>query len=302
MQTSPAPVMSFTLTPYGVLARIPVYDVNGRLYADLSWCSRVPAGESASERERGLLLALSPRAHPQLPNVLLYDIGACPDTTGRILRVFSKPKSGLLIPPTSDGIGLPGGSTPWREIYLAHYEEQPKGTFFLNLDHNSPYPIRFPEDHMNKFMTTHGLIASGTGSSGNRDRNDFEDLNIWFLYPGTIRREVLLQVGQCRAGGQPASATRGRSREIAPPGPYWANIQVLEEGDDWRHFRDLHKCPQDHIQTWPQMRKHFSSTHHRRNWDEEWLFTLGFAPCPEDPKADFMLTELSCEELIHLHK
>lgn len=285
--------MSFSITPYGVLAHIPVYEIGGRLYTDLSWSLSQPRIEPG--KEHGLLLPLSPRPHPQLSHV--YDCGASFGAARGMLRVISKAQLGVRATPAND-TQRHSTSSPWRTIYLAVYDQDPK-LEPSGID-NSGYPIRFPEHHMNRFTGAHGLWLGGIERHGGRDSNNFR-CRIKYNAPSkalSSYKEVLLQVGQCTRGRQYTSET-----------PYWANIKHLERRmymneDEGRKYRDLHnrhKCPEDHVENWRNMRKDFSSICHRRNWDEEWLFTLGFSPCPNDPDVDLVLTELSCKELAHFH-
>ena len=236
--------MSFTITPHGVLARIPIIELDEQTFGDLSWY----------EGDYRLLLILRRRVSKSSATLPLYDIGLCnpsldpdePTPTPRFLKV---PKD------AEGGLALQLNLTPsvWRELYLSQESlSEAQTVLYIPTNHDFPPFIRFPEYLFEEFLTRYRaeelviknpiLPWRGTPSA---------TISFVIHHPRYGSLHITLQFGRCHSG-----IVEGLNRwRIPKPGPAWLN--VLTSSSSMVSGDQFHRCPTDHITHWPGLYKRF---------------------------------------------
>ena len=264
--------MSFTTTPHGILAKIPIVTIKGNTYADLCWLN----GKTR------LMLILRQRNHAAADTLPLYDVGGIHADTGNVYRMVTDAAD------ESSSFSRASLQVEWKEVYLSYHQpsRRVESPLYMPMNHTFSPPLRIPEQLISKMSrqlrTTDIRIAN-------------EDLPWSGVPPTTIafhggrassssacakRVHINLQFGRCTADA-PAAADAAASAD-APP--LWASVQGSE---DRIRIWDCHDCPGDHILAWPGLTKLFAPTSLHS-------VTLGFSrsACARP----LTLTELSLQE------
>ncbi len=255
----------FNITPHGILARIPLVQLNGHTFADLSW----------SEYDSSLLLLLKLRVPRYIGDLSLYDVGVFSPrhrwdkAPTRLSRIHPKE-------PREDG-SLHKTCAPsvltWKLIYLqTHSYTEPETPVYLPVNHAFPPLLRLPEHLIAEFLRhekQRRISNSQLPWSGN------PPLRITFLYDnGFDSLYVAVQFGCCDSGTRP-----GIDRAS-----FWANIRGSTTTSDCGDGD--HECPADHILTWPRFeRKFVLVTHHVKGSflgerDVKWILKMSFTQSP----------------------
>ncbi len=234
--------MSFSITPHGVLARIPIIELDEQTFGDLSWY----------EGDFRLLLILRRRPSKSNATLPLYDIGLCnpsldpdiPSPTPRVIRVPKEADGGL-----ARQLNLT--TAVWHDLYLAlESVSETETVLYIPTNHDFPPFIRFPERLFGEFLSKH------------RAENVVVKNPVlpWYgIPPATISFAVhhprygslhaTLQFGRCFLGKLLYKNRR------SPPGPIW--LKLLASGSNEVGGDDSHQCPLDHMVNWPGLYKQF---------------------------------------------
>ena len=239
--------MSFTLTPHGALAHLPLVTIRGRVYADLSWStSEVSYAHSASRwRREGIartLLILRPYSHNTDRSRPSYTVG----------YLYSGDSHRRLVAPPGD-ILRRRGKTQWKDIYLIHVPEgattdSPDPLIDIPFNRDFSPPFRFPPENVQSFANSlRALPVShpAVHMLAKHTRRPWRaPATFTFSRPESIHHPpIVIAVGCCPYGG----------------GSLWANACALDHLDSeppadtrvQRFQRALdHACPDDHVSEW----------------------------------------------------
>lgn len=221
----------FTTMPNAVNARIPIVNIDGRIYADLSWSI---CGDP-------LLLLLHSRPQPTASTAQMYDVGGC--------------------------VRFPSGAqesiTPvWSNIRVANDTSlpQPTSALYFPMNHGFYPAVRIPEPVIRAFLDKVGAKNSSV-TNAHLEWSGSPPTSVTFKWKpratgaSLLSTPLALNVGRCRVDS-------GGCEEHL--GPLWANIRRKARGGSnetssyARDGRDDHACPADHILTWPGLKKRFS--------------------------------------------
>ena len=299
--------MTFTITPHGVQAYIPIIECNKNIYADLSWCE--DRSESPNLRQDGssrLLLCLEDDPDNQ----------ARPSSCSASYRMRF-PRI-LRIPPMREGgryviEGLSAYAS-WKTVLLRHRPPPHRGPPLVPTHRGDrllpklpglsvgPPPFRFEFALAERFTAQfHGSWMSlgshvDSGSSGKHDhpaatyifgRKD-EDRRVFY--------SVVIRVGHCDKSAQPTSTTA--------PAPIWATVSdiALPLGDQPQsEMQDRvtaladnprHRCAEDHIAQWHDSHRMFKL---HTEYAGSAAVTLSFKPCSVNPGRTLVLDAIYYE-------
>lgn len=306
---------TFSVTPYGVLAHIPVIDLSQYMIAILFWCCG-PDGH--------LGLRLNPCSNNFDSSHPLYDVHP---GGNRIVSL------GIHKGPGSDfKFTVQGQSAPvvWKKIYIAHRPPPDSPTpdantsLYLPLNLGVLMPFRFPGHNIQELYSSTGLRFASvspmtlpwTGSppitlTFQPDSND--RIPSVLAVPG-----IDLHLGRCTVPTSSSSLVPGQttagSRRLL--GPHWARLVFhAPKHDPLRHTPyQEHSCAEDHICDWGGYKKAFyyppdstmavsqrpaSSCFKPEPGSEfESSIFLSFTPCPLNPSTTLVVnitTEDPCE-------
>lgn len=239
--------MSFTVTPYGVRAHIPVIEIGGCAFGDFSWVLD----------DISLWLILGKEMPPdssQGITVPVYRVGD--ESRGRQVRLAEVDNRILssLKPELRRAV--------WRDVYLLSPPQSSslKPSPYIPLNHSFINLIRVPEHIVNEPQFEHqpSVANAGTAWTGH------PPMEITFSpSPGLW---LILQIGRCVAAGADPSHSATSDDPESPSSdthasPLWANIvrcdpynQGLldEETDEF-----VHDCSVHHILSWPALTRSF---------------------------------------------
>ncbi|KAI0702605.1 heterokaryon incompatibility protein-domain-containing protein [Earliella scabrosa] len=255
-------LITFSVTPYGVLARIPVLKIEGLLLADLFWTTR--AGHSTDR----LYLWLRRFDDPPFTSTR-------PRYTVRNPRmvVGSKSASGV----------LPGAlRVTWQDVYLTDLMRDLRRTrqmpIYIPMNHMQHSPLRVPEHLV-------ASLAEQLGATKVHLQNETlpwtGDLPLTItLDCRDITRIVKFGFGKCTKS-KPTTVTKSSAvsspeHQLEVPGCLWAHVTWCAELFMFGTYH-YHKCPDDHILTWgPSLEKTFVLDHNTQ-------ITLGFTQRAHSP-------------------
>ncbi|RDX49359.1 HET-domain-containing protein [Lentinus brumalis] len=282
-------VRSFSVTPHGILAHIPVVEDNGLLIADMFWSD---GGRNP--------LALVLRRLPQMPNrmVPLHAVGIM-DSPPRAIAQCQRP--------AFDGLNW-----VWRNVYIAKSGATPARIpiledcgSFIPFSHVFISPFRFPEAAIDSFGAAYDTrIAVRTPGRVNVSISDLTQPWPWTdgkpvrftFYKLDSEPCYVIQLGVCKLLRAPWS----QPQLIASPGqsPYlgecWANVRFVEQRQNNTCSPPYHACPEDHVSTWAGLKKMFTALPGEATASP--VFTakgieLAFELCPLNPDGTFVLKE-----------
>ncbi|KAI0702614.1 heterokaryon incompatibility protein-domain-containing protein [Earliella scabrosa] len=232
---------SFTVTPHGVQAHLPVFEVRGITLGDLSWVMNL--------KDRGpcsIFLVLGTRVRSPASQSLslpLYAVG------GSMPVAVGGPHFRLAINNTM--FDFRPRELVWEDVYLQLKSSSPPSSslgpkIYIPMNHCFNPPIRVPEACILRFADT---VIRPTSGLVRLDRVHVVDaqlpwrgamkIDLTFAY---VRRRqfmthVALQVGRCSAQGA-----------------CWANVQGGKKEVEFVE----HACPADHILAWPGLTRSFA--------------------------------------------
>ena len=296
---------TFSLTPHGVLAHVPLIEVSGLTIGVMGFTQSISQTRPQSHQPPiairfGLLLTLCPRSTDPLRP--LYDIGmagsAYLDDKGAIRAKWVR-----LVPLGSISEDLTLFGEPvvaqWKDIYLAHHPPPELGSTSVQqqppvlLSYGFLAPFRFPENHVEEFIRATPNLRLDLV----RNPPDFP----WHGLPPVVfafttstfdwTLTFILRLGRCRYpvpwGTTGSIATRGwharwarvdfypfESANVGPRAPSFFPPPGSE-------LEQYHDCENDHVKQWPHPRKTFQTG------DQE--VTLTLTPCPINPTGTFVV-------------
>lgn len=222
--------MSFSITPYGVLARIRVIQMDGLVFADMCWCSGV---------DRYWLILAPHRDNPH-PFVPLYDIGGVERRHSDLVRLIKLHES--------DEFYCQGQvEASWKDVYLTLHSPSEQPRFTIPLNSSLLSPIHIPEPHIAALRDDLDAVLVAirnaqlpwTGSPPTEI----------VLHPVAFTSAIVVRVGRCFDPQHRApSVTAANTLHI------WAHIQRERGGYPQPLISHAHE---HHIATWPEVRKRF---------------------------------------------
>ncbi|KAI0692862.1 heterokaryon incompatibility protein-domain-containing protein [Cerioporus squamosus] len=275
----PKGAMTFSLTPHGVLARLPIVTFRGRVYADLSWSTaEVAYGHTSRWRWEGvarILLILRPYSHNPDRSRPSYTVG----------YLYFGNKHRRLVAP-SDDVFRKQGTTQWKDVYLIHDPpestvDRPDPLIDISFNHNLNAPFRFPPENVQSFVTSLGQLPVSHPtvqiSAHNAGMPWDGPATFTFSRPKSLHYPpIVIAVGRCPFG-----------RSL------WAMAYSLRQTEPpmIARFRE-HSCPKDHLAEWPELTRTFEVFR-----KELWLgmlpayrtivivITLSFTSCRLNPRT-----------------
>ena len=249
-------IMSFSITPYGVLARIRIVELDDHVFADLGWSS------PGTERYWLVLAPQSRILHPSLP---LYDIGGRERLSRDLVRLVTLRETDEVY-----RRGLQQAS--WKEVYLTLHPPSEPPSFTIPINTSLRAPIHIPERHIAALrddldaalLAIKHVQLPWTGSPPTEI----------VLHPVAFTSAITVQVGRCFDTHHQASPPFGTALSI------WASVKE-DSGDPQPPG---HHALADHIVSWPEMKRRFDvsmSTDTQRALRTEYLqFEVSFTHSP----------------------
>ncbi|KAI0713848.1 hypothetical protein C8Q76DRAFT_471327 [Earliella scabrosa] len=252
--------MTFTATPHGVLAQIPIVEIGGNTYADLCWTLE---GRTSTR----LLLVLGRRLRSAADTLPIYDIGENHASSSGVYRIVTDS------PGQASLLRLPSTQIAWKEVYLAYNPptaRRARTALYIPMNHTVSPPLRILEPPVARLakvlqatdvQVTHaGLPWSGhppativlhdcdlpsTSASASASASA--------VVAEARRVQIVLQFGRC-------TSTIPSGSEAVPHDaqPLWANVRDRDAGIHTPSSD--HECPADHIRTWQNMERTFDLT------------------------------------------
>ena len=273
--------MTFSVTPRGVLAFVPVLHIGDHIFADLNWY------EDGSR----LLLVLQRtiaiiKSHSIRTPAPLYTVGFG----------MSKDSSRLLTLPLNDNDRTCPSyqDSVWKEICISPSRptSSQRETIFLPMNHAFPPLVRIHEHLLSQFfaeqrVTAFEIMNAVLPWTGN------PPLVISFPHRGLIDLlNIVFQVGTCEATYSLPYPSRLAS--------VWANVR--EHSCSMLQCNQRHHCPQDHILTWPGLERKFTFEIYVnggeddppmfRNRQSQWIYTLAFVQVGASERGHLALSKL----------
>ncbi|RPD57981.1 HET-domain-containing protein [Lentinus tigrinus ALCF2SS1-7] len=275
--------MTFSLTPHGVLAHLPIVTIRGRIYADLSWStSSVTYGHTPLWRWEGvarILLILRPYSHNPDRSRPSYTVG---------YRYFGDKHRRLVAPP--EDVFRKRGKTQWKDVYLIHgppdsgdlSRDRPDPLIDIPFNRHLNPPFRFPPENLQSFVNSlgtlpvsHPTIEISVENAGRAWHARPGPTTFTFSRPKSLHYPPLvIAVGWCPFG-----------RSL------WAKACAMTEGATYHD----HSCQDgDHVSDWAGPNKTKTFEVYRK---ELWLgmlpgyrtiavaITLSFTPCRLNPRT-----------------
>ena len=236
--------MSFSVTPHGIQAHIPIIKKNSSVYADLCWC------DGDSEQSRWFYLPLAPDpTWPEVPSrrpsyIIDHARLDCPEfdrseepwTWGTIL-IRDRPPPSLL-----------PGQFSWNDV------AQPIIRAAKQFDFNAPF--RFDDKSARKFVTESSTQIVKV------DNTRFPESSPHFITTysfGTPQCHFSIRVGQClRRRGVHANTTAPvwvtfhADRSDVPYNKGKESKEMLKKWAEMLPKDGQHCCPTDHVVQWPE--------------------------------------------------
>ncbi|KAI0708152.1 heterokaryon incompatibility protein-domain-containing protein [Cerioporus squamosus] len=309
--------IELSVTPYGILAYIPVYRYNELLVGDFYW-SRPSAVRQMRNRKLRPMLCLEEDPDSQTGS-------------SRTVRPLYRVQCGILCIESRE----PGEHASWQEVLIRHRPVPHWGagslsarlsdrgttlipTMPMQLTLNAPY--RFDEAHIRKFlresqahyMTVHGADHRPPSPSGWMPQSNcptmlpttyifsptpFLDVRGYDPYMNV--RFIMIKVGKCRQWQIEQNLPWDQRVWATVHGEYISDSRRVSHAlwemrmlsDDLRH-----DCLTDHVSQWPALRKVFHVD--IEGWLQDATLTLSFAPCPINNGATLVL-DASISSLNH---
>ncbi|KAI0692863.1 heterokaryon incompatibility protein-domain-containing protein [Cerioporus squamosus] len=249
-------VVTLSVTPHGVMAHLPVVHFGSWTLADLCW--RDQEGFPVFL----VLMSVPPNADQWGPT---YAVGVYPNPAARLLFLGLRDS-------------LRDAAQP-RSAYPTH-SSQSRASSALSLPEHQMQALASSFQPCKVFVDKAQLPWTGDPPA---------TFTIWpssgllnhFL--PSYRTITTIQVGMCSA--LPTKTTSPHSPDTSSHAALWANAQYLPDNEVPSAG---HRCPADHVSTWPDLRKTF--VYEEPNEPGWWeAFTLAFNPCPMNPDGTLVL-------------
>ena len=268
--------MTFSITPYGILAYIPLILCEDGTYADLYW--------STGDRRHALLCLTEDR-----DDCYLRSSHQCPVYSVRDPRIF------VMRHPIDSGAYIIEGhrtSTSWQEILVRHRPPSqrlpgqlpdtrtafvPPTPMQLALE----APFRFSEDRIQKFMeqsrSDSVQVRNGEFRYSHTSDSCRLPTSYVFVCDGGKSEEsvnIVVKIGRCRETGVLSEA------QPQPASDLWATVSRFASSDQSASDEAdslAHKCDEEHVSRWPNARMEFAL--HRVSIYYPATVTLSFTPC-----------------------
>ncbi|KAI0702641.1 heterokaryon incompatibility protein-domain-containing protein [Earliella scabrosa] len=236
-------LITFNTISYGIRARLPMIDIKGFAFGVLSWNTSAETGPTP------LLLALGRRVQSRSSQTSTLPVHRV--CTSRIVTVVSDYDTRIF-----------QASRPvWKDILLEEPTPSPsiRPTLYVPINHGFSVPIRLPEHRIASLLPDHRARDIDIRTTTSPTSNIIPSMTVVaFSYcipdnkdPPTWRR-LALQFGGCN--DSKASSTLNKDARL---GCLWANITNRDLPDPSREGPTFHRCPEDHILSWPELRKEF---------------------------------------------
>ncbi len=198
-------------------------------------------------------------------------------------------------------VSPPDGPPAWTEVLIRHrppLSRAPgqlpdfvafKSTPAIPMQLTFDAPVRFPEARIRRFLIQSWSFRFEIRGAGlNSPWRADSSLPTAYIFV-KWSHSIIIKIGKCQRKGLPG--------EQLSPKAIWATVNTGRLRSDDIGFEaeistvsnnTLHRCSQDHVLQWPNLRKRFEV-------DDEWLtghmeeVTLSFAPCPLNPGTTLIL-------------
>ncbi|KAI0744230.1 heterokaryon incompatibility protein-domain-containing protein [Daedaleopsis nitida] len=285
--------MTFTITPRGILAQIPVVEMEGQFFADLSWTT------GGTDH---VLLALSNRVDSAQSRIRQYNIGRLAAGSDTAVRL-------AMIP---DAVNAPGSISSrelqrarWTELCLVHppaagschaardSASATQSGLYIPANHTFSPPIKIPEHLVTDLAPPFRrrgpwtvTLSDTTGLEASWMEKPPHAIAITVHNVGRDTEAVALRYGRCTVEDGQEAGDGARPRTKGPV-KFWTNVQV---GSREVCAALRHDCDADHILAWPGLQRQFLLKHGRNGWGM-WTFAVAFERSPET--GTLTLTQLS---------
>ncbi|KAI0753170.1 heterokaryon incompatibility protein-domain-containing protein [Daedaleopsis nitida] len=241
-QRVPIGIPTFSVTPHGVLARLPLVEAHGAAIGVLSW--------SRDGDRLGLLLTPCPISlDPSRP---LYDAGIG-DGNVRVIDLGS----------ATEDLELFGEAveTVWKEIYIAHRPPlriQAVSTAPVFLNRSITTAFRLPEANLERLdasgvalLRQSSIPSPWTGSPAAMLFFGRADQSL------SAPMDFVVHLGRCTGStslGSDTTLADAETRGSLQLGAHWAYAEHYHPGEMEPDPSRLswHECPADHIREWPR--------------------------------------------------
>ncbi len=275
--------MTFAVTPAGIRANIPIFQQEGKTFAELYWSSA-----NGSARRVFLHLELDPDSQASSFHSLSYQVG-----NPRLTGIYPGTKYFDVRPPD--------GPASWKEVLIRHRPPPRRAPGQLPDSAMSDFtpaipmqltfdaPVRFPEARIRKLRTDSKfdrfeIHGAGVNSHWTADSN----LPTAYTFMRYGCGYFVIRVGQC----QQERRLRGEQHRF---NAIWATVTDSSGTGGQTEISKFstdagHDCSQDHVSQWPESRKTFELPFAGIN-----LFvlsdavTLSFTRCPLNPERTLIL-------------
>ncbi|RDX43427.1 HET-domain-containing protein [Lentinus brumalis] len=269
-------VVTLSITPHGVMAHLPVVEFGSYTLADLCW---------RDQEGFPILLVLSPVPADADQWGPTYAVGVYPNPAARLVFLGLR-----------DSMKDACTTRVWSDIYIiqsAPLEQSPVLRIPpIPLNHALRPPFRFPEHNIQT------LASSSQPCKVFVDKVQLpwtgEPPATFTIWPSSglldhfltsYRTITTIQVGMCSLPSAKSTSLHALDTSKVACPALWANAQYLPE-NEVPHVG--HRCPGDHVATWPDLRKMFVCEEpNEPGWWE--AFTLAFTPCPMNPNDTLVL-------------
>ena len=269
--------MTFSVTPHGVLAHIPIIASQNKVFADLFW--------TMGSGDCRFLLCLEEDRASQGRSSRRPSYSICSDRLLQINPAIYKAEGGYLID------AQPAAAT-WQDVLIRH-RPPPRRLPGELPDTRSSFippmpmqlildaPVRFDEGRIQQFMQESGLELDEVRNAEDPWRVGPGLTTVYVFTDPLMTMELVIKVGQCdwvlRRGVDPAAI--------------WATVEVFTASGIAYRDQSYHDCLDDHVVAWRESRRCFSFSF-QNHWGEvvtAWV-ELSFEPCPINPKRTLVMT------------
>ncbi len=275
--------MTFAVTPAGVRANIPIFQWEGKTFADLYW-----SAGNGSGRRGFLHLELDPDGRASSFHRLSYQVG--------YPRLTWIPATKYL------HVRPPDGPPSWKEVLIRHRpplrrtpgQLPDSGTLSFTpaipMQLTFDPPVRFPEARIRQFMkqsfSSHFEIhGAGLHSPWTADHY----LSTAYVFWGQPSYCIIIKVGRCPRKWEPPPRKQCQLQAV------WATVIVKYypsppriSGAEMVSPDTIHDCSQDHVSQWPDLRKTFEVGFGYYSTKTAKV-TLSFTRCPINPEGTLIL-------------
>ena len=278
---STAEEMTFSVTPYGVQAHIPIFRHNSHVYADLYWCSIDSRDARSSPSQEWYFLRLMDDPTPLWPSAChpsymvdedhkvekFSSFARLQSDSGTITAValFSwSMKEILRVPLTWETVLIRHKPTPSLLPGEFRWDNPVQSILRAPFQFSFSSPFRFDEASAQKFVEEFGAYdvkVDHTTPSKSSDSYSHQTTAYTFACPWFMRM-FAIKIGQCHQ--RTASTTGDSGGAVHTTAPVWATLHMKgvcadqslkKEHQRWGNtlLSDVqHSCLKDHVLEWPK--------------------------------------------------